>query len=428
MTPRETIIKNYVDFFNAGSKHPTDLKYGVEAEHFVIDKNTKKAIPYLGENGVCQLLSELKPHFVGEYLVDGSLLGLYSDEAEISLEPGSQLEISITASDDIAAIAAIYQKYHDIITTILAGRDQELVTIGYQPATLVRDITLLPRKRYTFMDDHFKKTGDRGINMMRGTASCQVVIDYTDEKDFISKFQNACLLTPLFALISSNTPMYEGKPNANPLIRTEIWRGVDPARCGIPPVTFEPDFSFAKYAEYIIGQAAIFEVIKDNSPNENKSSNIGNCIIKNNPSKQSDRLVADVLTQNPVWDDDYLLYLSLVFPDVRLRQYIEIRVADSMPAARTFAYMALIKGLFLDMPSLNQWLSKFPHNIKAIKDAENAIMDKGIEAIVYGEPVADLLKQMLELSSKSLNPAEKTILKHSLFHLSHDKTSPNRHG
>ena len=354
MTPREIIIKNYADFFNAGCKHPNDLKYGLEAEHFVIDKNTKEAIPYLGKNGVIRLLNDLSSYFDGEYIVDGHLLGLYSSEAEISLEPGSQLEISITASKSIADIAIVYDKYHQIITGLLAGRNQELVTIGYQPVTPVSEIVLLPRKRYTFMDEHFQGTGNRGINMMRGTASCQVVIDYTDESDFINKFQNACMLTPLFALISTNTPFYEGEPNKNLLIRTEIWRGVDPERCGIPPATFAPDFSFAKYAEYIIEQAAIFEVLKERSESNDITYNGRPCIIKNNPSKKSDRRVIDVLSNRPEWDEDYLLYLSLVFPDVRLRQYIEIRVADSMPAEQTFAYMTLIKGLFLDMSSLNQ--------------------------------------------------------------------------
>jgi len=417
MTPRETTIQNYVDFFTAGCKPPTTLKYGLEAEHFVINKTTHKAIPYLGEGGVFELLNTLKYHFTGEYLVDGHLLGLFSDEAEISLEPGSQLEISITASANIADLATIYQKYHQIITNILAKKNQEIITIGYQPVTLVQEIELLPRKRYAYMDEHFNKTGDRGINMMRGTASCQVVIDYTDERDFINKFQNACILTPLFALISTNTPYYEGKPNENLLIRTEIWRGVDPERCNIPPITFAPDFSFAKYAEYIINQAAIFEVIKNNPEINNTSSTGRSCIIKNNPSKESDRRVYEILNNKPEWDEDYLLYLSLVFPDVRLRQYIEIRVADSMPADQTFAYVALIKGLFQNMPSLNQWLSKFPKSIEAITAAGDAIMQDGYDAIVYGEPVTELLKQMIELAHKSLNPVEGEMLRKG-FHFS----------
>ena len=390
---RDQVISNYIDFFAAGSKPPTALKYGLEAEHFVIDKNTRCAIPYFGENGVLALLNDLSPHFTTEYQSDGHLLGLFSDEVELSLEPGSQLELSITAATDIAKIAATYDKYHQIITAILANRNQELISIGYQPASLVRDIELLPKQRYTFMDQHFRHTGKHGINMMRGTASCQVVLDYTDEQDFVAKYQSAAILTPLFALLTTNSPYFEGRPNQNPLIRTQIWRDVDPARCGIPPSAFDPDFSFHKYAEYIIGQTAIFEV-------------------DNNSSRESNRIVSEILRAKPDWDEDYLLYLSLVFPDVRLRQYIEIRVADSLPAAKMFAYMSLIKGLFLDISALKECLAPFPKSLEAITKAGDAIIEKGINATVYGKPVADLLEQMLELSLKNLNQKESEILTH----------------
>jgi glutamate--cysteine ligase len=389
---RDQVINNYIDFFAAGAKAPAALKYGLEAEHFVIDKTTRQAVPYFGENGVLALLKDLAPSFAAEYRADGHLLGLISDEAELSLEPGSQLELSVAAANDIAEVAATYGKYHQIITAILADRNQELLSIGYQPVTLVRDIELKTKKRYAFMDRHFRNTGSYGINMMRGTASCQVVLDYTDEQDFIVKYQSAAILTPLLALLAANAPYFEGQPNQNPLIRTQIWRGVDPARCGIPPAAFAADFSFRKYAEYIIGQDAIFEA-------------------ENDVSEKSERKVGEILRDKPGWDEAYLLYLSLVFPDVRLRQYIEIRVADSLPADKMFAYMALIKGLFLDIAALKNWLAPFPRSIKAITQAGDAIMEKGNKAAVYGQPAADLLNRMLEMAHKNLNEAESEILK-----------------
>ncbi|MCL2254282.1 MAG: glutamate-cysteine ligase family protein [Lachnospiraceae bacterium] len=391
MSSRESIITNYTDFFAAGCKEPGELKYGIEAEHIITYNNTGKAVPYLGDDGVCSLLHELKKYFTETDMTDGHLIGLLNDEANISLEPGSQLEISITASESIPEISRIYQKYHKIISDILTERKQEINTVGYQPASLVRDIVILPKCRYYFMDQHFGRSGGSGINMMRGTASCQVILDYTDEKDFINKYRCASVLTPLLALISTNTPIFEGAPNHNLLIRTKIWRDVDPARCGIPPETFNPDFSFAKYAEYIINQAAIFE-------------------IKDEKSTGSDKKVSEILADKPDWDDDYLLYLSLAFPDVRLRQYIEIRVADSMDAVKMFAYMALIKGLFLDMPCLNKWLSKFPFSIDSIINAQDAIMKEGMNALVNEEPVADLLNQMIKLSLANLDKEESEIL------------------
>jgi glutamate--cysteine ligase len=184
----------------------------------------------------------------------------------------------------------------------------------------------------------------------------------------------------LLALLCSNSPIYEGKENQNKLLRTAIWRDVDPARCGIVPTVFDPAFSFRKYAEYVIDQAAIF-------------------VVEHDVAKKSALRVSEVLEEKKEWDDDYALYLSLVFPDVRLRQYIEIRVADSMRQAEMFGTMHLIKGLFADMKRLREWLGKFPQSVAAIVAAQDAIMDKGWEATVYGEPVKELCRQMKEIAS-----------------------------
>ena len=394
MPTTDSIIKNYVEFFRAGAKDPADLKYGLEAEHFIVYKDTKKAVPYLGENGVCTLLHELSPHFDREYRDDGHLLGLISDAAELSLEPGSQLEISTAASASIAEMAATYEKIRGLIDPILESRGQELLSIGYQPVSRAADIELLPKGRYRHMDAHFKQTGTHGINMMRATASCQVVLDYVDEADFIVKYRAACVLLPLLSLFAANSPFFEGEKNANPLIRTAVWRGVDPARSCLVPATFDEDFSFAAYAAYIINQAAIFE-------------------MKNEAAKKSARGVRAVLAEKDAhitWDDDYLLYLSLVFPDVRLRQYIEIRIADALPPERSFAYVALIKGLFSDMDALLAWLKPFPHSISAITVAQDAIMQDGLNALVFGESAHALLGQMMALAEAGLTPGERIFL------------------
>jgi glutamate--cysteine ligase len=380
---RAQIIENYVNYFHAGCKSADNLRYGLEAEHFVVYSDSKKAVPYSGEDGVLSLLQELAKRFAGEYWDNGELLGLYNDEAAISLEPGSQLELSVTASSDIAAMEEIYGRYHRLINHILAKRGQELVSEGYQPASLVEEIELLPKKRYEYMDERFRHTGSRGIQMMRGTASCQIAIDYTSEADFIEKYRFAYILTPLLALVCSNSPTFEGRENDNLLLRTEIWRDVDPERCGIVPTVFDPDFSFRKYAEYLLEQAAIF-------------------VVEDDIASKSEQKVYEVLEQENAGDEDYLLYLSLVFPDVRLRQYIEIRVAYSMKPSDMFTAMQLIKGLFSDMDNLRAWMQKFPQSPAAIIAAQDALIDKGWEATIYGEPVKELCQQMKELAMKSL--------------------------
>ncbi|MDR0220237.1 MAG: hypothetical protein LBI54_02395 [Lachnospiraceae bacterium] len=391
MVNNERLIQNYIDYFAAGCKISRDMKYGLEAEHFIVAGATWEAIPYSGENGVASFLQEMSRHFAHEYWEDGHLLGLYNDEAALSLEPGSQLEISIEASNDIAAMQKVYEKYRLLFDAALAARGQEIREDGYQPISRVADIELLPKKRYEFMDGHFRSTGTGGIEMMRGTASCQVALDYADETDFIAKYRCAYLLTPLLALLTDNSPRYEGRDYDRWLLRTDIWRRVDPARSGIVPSVFDPDFSFRKYAEYVLGQKAIFAVV-------------------DGIAEKSGKRVTEILAERTEWDEDHLLYLSLVFPDVRLRQYIEIRVADAMEPPQTFAYLALIKGLFTDIGGLREWAGKFPQSITAIEAAQDAIMANGWEATAYGTPVSELCQQMMALAAAQLDAGERAIL------------------
>jgi glutamate--cysteine ligase len=193
------------------------------------------------------------------------------------------------------------------------------------------------------------------------------------------------------ALLTSNSPRCEGADNSNPLLRTDIWRRVDPARSGIVPTIFDPDFSFRKYAEYVLGQKAIFAVEEG---------------VAHKTSQRAD----EILAERVEWDEDHLLYLSLVFPDVRLRQYIEIRIADALPPSQTFAYLALIKGLFADTRRLREWTAQLPQSVAAIEAAQDAIMADGWQAVVYGQPVGELVKQMAALAAAQLDEHERDIL------------------
>jgi glutamate--cysteine ligase len=388
----EMIVSRMVDYFASGSKGKEQMRYGLEAEHFIVDRKTKKSVPYDGAGGIQSLLREISPHFSREVSENGNVLGLINDDAALSLEPGSQLEISVKQNLHIADTIKIYNNIFQMVQALLEKRGQALMTQGYLPASSVKELSLLPKPRYFFMDQYFTKTGTMGINMMRGTASCQISIDYTDEGDFIDKYRCACILSPIFALISGNTPVFERKPNGNPLIRTKIWRNVDAERTGILRDTFSPDFSFRKYAEYVLGQNAIFEG-------------------SNGAEQASRRRVIDVLSDPGTEPDAFMLYLSLVFPDVRLRQYIEIRVADSMPVEKTAAYMALLKGLFCDVSGLKSLLNRFFWSREGIVDAQNAIMEKGRHAMAYGEPVLSVINEIMAFALSRLENGEQELLR-----------------
>ena len=391
MIHHKALLSKIEDYFISGCKEAGQMELGLEAEHFVVEKDSRKSVPYAGKNGVQDTLLCLSPQFEGQYRESDSLLGLSNQDAALSLEPGSQLEISVRHSRRIADVGGAYERYYQMINGLLSQRGQTLVSEGYLPLSRAEEITIIPKERYRFMDAHFRKTGKMGVNMMRGTASCQVAIDYFDENDFVKKYQCACILSPVLALIASNTPTFEGKANSNPLIRTKIWRNVDPERTGILHSTFQSDFSFKKYAEYVLSQKAIFTV-------------------KDGKHQASGSGVLDLLCGSDDYFDDFLLYLSLVFPDVRLRQYVEIRVADSMSIENTYAYMALIKGLFSDMRELGRLLEHADWSYEAFISAQDAIMENGANAVVYGQPALRLIDELTQLALRNLEDDEKGFL------------------
>ena len=362
MVVTDSLLEEFVSYFSGGCKAPGQFKTGFELEHFIIDGACRN-VNYSQPGGAAQLLGELAPRFPERAAENGRILGLSDGEMVISLEPGGQLEVSIAPKAGIAETQAVYGRFRKLVDPALKKYGHRLEQRGYLPVSEIQGIELIPKERYRRMDAHFRATGSMGIHMMRGTAACHISIDYADEADFVDKYRCAWLLGPVLAYISSNTPVFEGRPNRNNLLRAKIWRNVDPVRCNVPGV-FNDNFGFEEYAKFVLRAP---EILRDTGGEERIP-----------------------------------LYLSLVFPEVRLRQYVEIRAADSMPEARAFAYMALVKGVFADMPRLKALLSHFDWSEKAILSAQDSIIKDGRRAVVYGRPIARFVDELTDLARHTL--------------------------
>lgn len=199
------VLTNYIA---DGSKGCNSNAVGVELEHFVIDKNGD-CVPYI--NGVENIIEQLAQNFPKHVYSEGFLIGLSCDKYNITLEPGAQIEISIKPTENICEIENIYGEFLSVINPILDKYSYRLTTLGYMPKNKAKDISLIPKKRYEYMNKYFKSVGTRGINMMRGTASAQVSIDFADEKDCVQKFKKANIISPILSLICDNAPVFEGK-------------------------------------------------------------------------------------------------------------------------------------------------------------------------------------------------------------------------
>ncbi len=404
-------ISMLTEHFLNGCKQNCIQKLGLEVEHFLIEKTSGRSVTYYEPHGTEWLLQQLQPYFPAAEEHNGHLLGFHNNDYSISLEPAAQIEISIAPRENPAAIRQIYLSFRELLRPFLEQQGYELVTAGYQPVSRVNELPLIPKERYAFMDRYFQTVDTRGRNMMRGTASAQTSVDYTSERDFVSKIRCAYLLMPAIKLLTDNTGVFENKPWNNWLCRTEIWNHVDSARCGIIPGLFEPDFGFKKYAEYIWHLPPIFVPSADTgtygtaSGKPMKNGNAG-APVYTGPAPVSE-LWKDRLFSR----DDIDHVLSMAFPDVRLKNYIEIRGADSMPLPYLMGYLALIKGIFFHRSAINAVMDQFESIREAdIKAAENSLMKKGYSGEIYGIPAQEFIHKVLILAESTLTPDEKEML------------------
>lgn len=385
---RDLLIK----YFENGSKRNCIEKLGVELEHLIVKAETKESVTYQEEKGIEYILEQMSVHFPWRYEPEGHLIGIYNEDYSISLEPAGQLEISINPRENISLIYRIYRMFLEQIHPILRECGYEMLTLGYLPRSKVRDMPLIPKKRYEFMDRYFMETGTCGINMMRGTAATQVSIDYCSEQDFVQKIRAAYMLMPLLKLLTDNTPIMEGESCEGYMARSYIWDNVDPARTGIPKGLFDDDFGFAKYADFLLDMPPVFV--------ENQDT----------PMYTGHKSTAEVWGDERLTRPDIEHILSMNFQDVRLKHYLEIRYADSMPIKCVLAYAALLKGIFYNEELMREINEKFSASEAEIRKAQESLMKHGFDGKAYGYEAAKLLSYVIGAAKNQLVEAEQLSL------------------
>ena len=385
-------IEEIVNYIKSGET--LDYKVGIEFEHFIIDKDSLKTVSYYGEKGVEETLGDLvnkgwTPEGEGQYV-----LGLKKGKKTISLEPGSQLEISVEMQTCIEILEKEYLDFLKDLIPILESKNQKLIALGYHPVSKIDEIRILPKERYDHMYTYFKSRGSHAHNMMKGTASVQVTIDYKDHKDYERKFRIANALSPIFYAMFENAYFFEGEETQIHNIRSFIWENCDKDRSGIVQGALDnEDFSYEKYAEYILNRPPIFE-IKDGK------------IIASGNKKTKDLF-------NP---EDYKIeeldhLLTMFFPDVRTKRYIEIRMFDAVPYPLNFSIVALIKGLFYDENNLDI-LYDYSRKISMedIEEVRKEMKAFGLGAKLKDKFLLEIARDLSKLAKEGLDEKEKDYL------------------
>ena len=334
--------RQLVEFLEAGCKPPGDWRIGTEHEKFVFHLETLESPPYEGAWGIRALLEGLTRFGWEPVLENGNPIALAKSDCNISLEPGGQLELSG------APLETIHQTCDEVHTHLAEVKEVAgelgvgLVGLGFHPRARRDEIPWMPKGRYRIMRDYMPKRGTLGLDMMVRTCTVQVNLDFESEADMIRKMRVGLALQPVATALFANSPFVEGKPSGYYSYRSHIWEDTDPDRCGILPFVFEDGMGFERYVDYVLDVPMYF-VYRDGRYIDASGQSFRDFLDGRLPALPGEKpMMSD-------WED----HLTTLFPEVRLKRYIEMRGADGGPWRRLCALPALWVGLLYDRGALD---------------------------------------------------------------------------
>jgi len=326
-------------YFHDAGKPPEQWRVGTEYEKVGIDRTTGKAIPYFGPRGVDRILRELIDRYGWQpEEQDGNIIALTRDKAQITLEPGGQIELSGEPCDSIHCTYGEFTQHIRELLEVAEPLDIVFLGLGMQPVSRVDEIEWVPKKRYRIMGPYMPKVGMLGQRMMKQTATVQTNIDFLDEKDAMAKFRTGMGLAPLLIAMFANSPISDGRLNGYRSFREHIWTDTDRSRSGLLKFAFSADVSFAHYVEYALDVPMYF-IVRHHDYVDMTGMTFRQFLAN---GYQGERATLED------WSD----HLTTLFPETRIKRYIEIRSVDSQPPDLMPALSALTKGVFYDADCL----------------------------------------------------------------------------
>ena len=389
-TFHEVNRKKLVAFFTGGEKFAHTL--GVEIEHVVNRQNAGGTVSYFEPGGVRDILERLAPAYEKLTYEGPNLIALAKPRQVITIEPGGQIEISIGPCTTVVDVEREYLDFRAHLDPILDEFGLDTPMLGYNPAACARDIKLVPKFRYECMSGFLGEQAYASWCMMRATASLQVSVDYEDDDDAVRKLRIAEIIAPILALISDNSPIFEAQERTCNMVRTKVWADMKQDRVGTIPGSLAAGFTLADYADYILSREAI--LVPDDAA-DNGWRYVG--------AQTFDELYAD----REMTDAELEHALSMVWPDARLKNFLEIRPADAMPLEYALAYVLLIKNLFYSKRNLGVLESLLGDvGEDDVRQAKAQLMEKGYGAEIYGRPAGFWADLLVVLASGALEPDE----------------------
>ncbi len=382
-----------IAYIAAGAKpNPADWRIGVEHEKFGFRLHDLSPLPYEGPSGIRAMLTELE-RFGWQPITEGDkLIALSLDGQSVTLEPGGQLELSG------APRQTLHQTCHEVNTHLAQVKlvGQELgagfVGLGFQPKWRREQIPIMPKGRYDIMRAYMPKRGDLGLDMMLRTCTVQVNLDFGSEADMVRKFRVGLALQPVVTALFANSPFTEGKPNGYLSFRSAVWEDTDPDRTGMLPFVFEEDFCYERYVDWALDVPMYF-VYRNGRYIDVSGQSFRAFLDGRLPALPGERPTMR----------DFADHLTTLFPEVRLKRFLEMRGADGGPWRRLCALPALWVGLVYDAAALDAAYELTRDWTAAEREGlRRAVPRAGLKTAFRNRTVLEIAEEVVEIASGGL--------------------------
>ncbi|HEY8033724.1 MAG TPA: glutamate--cysteine ligase [Methylocella sp.] len=396
ITSRDELVAWIAD----GARPPEQFRIGTEHEKIPFYRAGRSPVPYeglpaRGQAGIRALLEEMQKRLGWAPVNDGpNIIGLYdvTSGAGISLEPGGQFELSGAPFGNIHQTSAELDSHFSALEAAAAPLGIGFLSLGMSPKWRLGEIPLMPKQRYAIMAKYMPKVGSRGLEMMFRTSTVQTNLDFSSEADMVKKLRVSLALQPVATALFANSPFMEGRLNGYLSARSEVWRHTDHARTGLLPFAFEEGMSFERYVDYALSVPMYFVKRGD--------------IYHDVAGADFRDLLKAKLAQLPGEQAtlaDWANHLTTIFPEVRLKRYLEMRGADVGPRPFLPALPALFVGLLYEPAALDAafdlvktWSSEAREKLRA------DVPRLGLAAAIHGRHLRAVAAEVLEIARMGL--------------------------
>ena len=380
--------KEILKLFEAGCKLSQTHKIGIEYERLPVFPVTSKAVDYSSEFGICNFLRNFAREENWDYIMDDyNIIGLKQGHDTITLEPGCQIEMSLEPQNTIDELKSKITDLDKKLKPVLNKFNIKLLNYGVSPLSTHKSINLIPKKRYKIMAKYL--WGILSDVMMRETAGIQCCIDFESEEDAMRKFKIANKLVPFMTAMFANSPVRGGVETGYKSFRALSWLNTDNDRCGFVG-QIDEHFSFEEYVDYVLEAPMIFI---------NRESGVipvnGKITFNQFMEEGFEGFEADI--------DDFKLHANLYFPEVRMRNFLEIRNHDCVGKDLQYAILAIYKGILYSSNAMEEVEELFkPYEYRDFSELRYNVPKSALNAKIAHHNIKDIAKEILYIAEKSL--------------------------